>query len=423
MNPVGASATFDPFFVARQPIFDNANKVWGYELLFRSAPGHETAQINDEDLATICVATCGFIKAQEDTDLNKKICINFTENLILQGVPRGLPPTVTVIEVLENIEPSPQIIEAIIKLKQEGYLFAIDDYVGDTNIQAFIELADIVKVDILGMDFDQIDRVYATIKDFKGLKVAEKVDHLEVLKHLKQLGFDLYQGYYFAKPENLKGRKLKSTSLSKLRILQQIEDPTVSTEKIIEMINTDPSITYRLLRLLNTAAFGFSMKINSVRHAVMLLGNRRLKYWLRMVVLSDLIAEKKTPELYVTALTRGRFLEEMAVGGQIISGLGLTYGTTHQQMQAVLEGLERVLRDHPKIWPDAVVVKFKEFGASSLDIEVMAWFQVPTWAEFQACRQEVLLRFMRIVEESGSSFAFPTRTVHLVQETATAQAA
>jgi MscS family membrane protein len=103
--------------------------------------------------------------------------------------------------------------------------------------------------------------------------------------------------------------------------------------------------------------------------------------------------------------------------------LGLTYGTTHQQMQAVLEGLERVLRDHPKIWPDAVVVKFKEFGASSLDIEVMAWFQVPTWAEFQACRQEVLLRFMRIVEESGSSFAFPTRTVHLVQETATAQAA
>jgi MscS family membrane protein len=108
---------------------------------------------------------------------------------------------------------------------------------------------------------------------------------------------------------------------------------------------------------------------------------------------------------------------------RLATTLGLTYGTTHQQMQAVLEGLERVLRDHPKIWPDAVVVKFKEFGASSLDIEVMAWFQVPTWAEFQACRQEVLLRFMQVVEESGSSFAFPTRTVHLVQATATAQAA
>ena len=148
--PAIASDTFDPFFVARQPIFDNAGKVWGYELLFRNAPGKETAEINDEDLATICVATCGFIKVQEDTDLNQKICINFTKNLILQGAPRGLPPTVTVIEVLENIEPSKEMIAAIIKLKQEGYLFAIDDYIGDTDIQAFIELADIVKVDILG---------------------------------------------------------------------------------------------------------------------------------------------------------------------------------------------------------------------------------------------------------------------------------
>lgn len=312
-----ATTAFDAFFVARQPIFDNAGKVWGYELLFRSDPGMETAQIKDEDLATICVATCGFIKAQEDTDLNKKICINFTKNLILQGVPRGLPPTVTVIEVLENIDPSQEVIDAILRLKQDGYLFAIDDYVGDTNIQPLIELADIVKVDILGMNFDRIDRVFETIRSFKGLKIAEKVDNLEVLNHLKQLGFDLYQGYYFAKPENLKGRKLKSTSLSKLRILQEIENPAASADTMIEMINADPSITYRLLRLLNTTAFGFSMKITSIRHAVMLMGNRRLKYWLRMVVLSDLVADRKTPELYTMALTRGRFLEELAVCGQL----------------------------------------------------------------------------------------------------------
>jgi EAL and modified HD-GYP domain-containing signal transduction protein len=102
-----------------------------------------------------------------------------------------------------------------------------------------------------------------------------------------------------------------------LRVIQQIEDPAVSTDQIIETINADPSITYRLLRLLNTAAFGFSMKITSVRHAVMLMGNRRLKYWLRMVALSDLMAENKTPELYTMALTRGRFLEELAVCGQL----------------------------------------------------------------------------------------------------------
>jgi MscS family membrane protein len=96
--------------------------------------------------------------------------------------------------------------------------------------------------------------------------------------------------------------------------------------------------------------------------------------------------------------------------------VGLVYETTAEQMRAVLEGLERVLRDHPLIWPDTVVVRFKEFGDSSLNIEVMAWFQTPVWSEFQLIRQEVLLGFMDVVEKAGSSFAFPTRTLHLVQE-------
>lgn len=102
---------------------------------------------------------------------------------------------------------------------------------------------------------------------------------------------------------------------------------------------------------------------------------------------------------------------------RLAATIGLEYSTTHDQMQEVLEGFDRVLREHPKIWPDAVIVKFKEFGASSLDIEVMAWFQVPTWAEFQDCRQEVLLSFMQVVENAGTAFAFPTRTVHLFSET------
>lgn len=109
-------------------------------------------------------------------------------------------------------------------------------------------------------------------------------------------------------------------------------------------------------------------------------------------------------------------LESFAVRDRmrLATTIGVEYGTTGAQMQQVLEGFERVLREHPKIWPDAVVVRFKEFGASSLDIEIMAWFVVPTWADFQVCRQEVLLGFMQVVEQAGTSFAFPTRTVHLI---------
>jgi MscS family membrane protein len=101
--------------------------------------------------------------------------------------------------------------------------------------------------------------------------------------------------------------------------------------------------------------------------------------------------------------------------------IGLVYGTTLAQMRRVLDGLEEVLRSHPLIWPDAVVVRFKEFGASSLDMEVMAWFQTSQWPEFQLIRQEVLLRFMEVVERAGTSFAFPTRTIRVVDETASAQ--
>ena len=98
--------------------------------------------------------------------------------------------------------------------------------------------------------------------------------------------------------------------------------------------------------------------------------------------------------------------------------IGLVYETTAAQMREVLEGFERVLRSHPKIWPDALVVRFKEFGASSLNIQIMAWFQTPEFSEFQLIRQEILLQFMDVVEKAGSSFAFPTQTVHLIPEKA-----
>ena len=101
---------------------------------------------------------------------------------------------------------------------------------------------------------------------------------------------------------------------------------------------------------------------------------------------------------------------------RLAATIGLTYDTTREQMKAVLEGFDRVLRTHPRIWPNAITVKFKEFGASSLDIDVMAWFQVPTWDDFQVCREHVLLEFMRVVEQAGTSFAFPTQTVHIARD-------
>ena len=304
------------FFVARQPIFYQHGQIWGYELLFRSGPNYDTAAITDEDLATFSVATSGFVKSQEDLDQTKKICINFPEPLLMNGAPNGLPPSVTVIEVLENVSPSAPLIEALIGYKQEGYQIALDDYEGRKDIKELLDVADIIKVDVLNKDINQIEEICKEFTNNKAVKIAEKVESSELLGDLQQLGFTLFQGYYFARPEILSGRKPNSIGATKFRVLQVMEDSSITEDKIEKTIIADPSITYRLLRFLNSAAFGFSIKITSIRHAIMLLGLKRLKNWLRMVILSDLMGNKN-PELYIMALNRAKLLEELANEGQL----------------------------------------------------------------------------------------------------------
>lgn len=312
MNPDKNEQLFENFYVARQPIFDNSGAIWGYELLYRNGQNQQVASITNQDLATLSVATCGFALSQDYSDQTKKICINFTENLILQGAPNGLPPTVTVIEVLEDIKPTKKLNDKLLELKQAGYLIAIDDYVGGCDQKKLLSIADIVKVDILSKTTQEIDEIFLSLEGNKALKLAEKVDKRETLEYLRPLGCNLYQGYFFAKPINLHGRRLKSIEISKLRILKDLEAPELNEDSINKIIMSDPGITYRLLRMLNSAAFGFSVKITSVIHAIRMIGIFRVKYWLRMVVLSDIMRKNITSELYIMALNRGRLLEELA---------------------------------------------------------------------------------------------------------------
>ncbi len=308
---------FDYFYVARQPIFDCDGRTFGYELLFRKNAEGTNAEIDNADLATINVVTCGFIKSQENINQTKRIFINFTENMLLAGAPRALPPTTAVIEILEDIVPSPDVVQELLKLKQEGYLIAVDDFEGNSSDDSFLDIADIIKIDVFEKTEDEIIDVFNQIKHKKSLKLAEKVEDKSSYNFLLELGFDLFQGYFFARPENLTGKKVSSFQTSKIRVLSALNQANIDTQKIVSLVNSDPSITYRLLRLLNSAAFGFSMKIESIQHAVVLLGNTRMCYWLRMVILSDLNSSNNPDELLLLALNRGRLLEELAIDGHL----------------------------------------------------------------------------------------------------------
>mgnify|MGYP001035148940 CR=1 FL=1 len=303
---------YDTYYVAKQPILDRKNRTYGYELLFRSSEGQSEAAVVNADSATIEVMTCGFVGSQDGQDQTKRIFINFTEKLLLEGAPRALPPSVTVIEILENINYSPEVFEELIKLKQEGYLVAVDDFSIDYQPSRFLDIADIIKVDVLSKSKDEITHLFNLVKNKNALKLAEKVDNQKGYSFMLELGFDLFQGFFFARPENLVCKTIKSSQTAKIRILAALQSPDLELEGIAQLVTSDPSITYRLLRLLNSAAFGFSMKIESIPHAVALLGANRMRYWLRMIVLSDISTKEKPFELFRLALNRGKILEELA---------------------------------------------------------------------------------------------------------------
>lgn len=313
----GKAENIDFFYVARQPIIDGRGKTYGYELLFRSGGEKTIAEIPDQDLATMMVATSGFSRSQDVTDLSKRIFINFPKELVIHGSPRALPPNVTVIEIQSDIESSEPLCSEVKKLKEEGYSIALDDFTTGPEFRELLEFTDIIKIDVLGKSDNEVKEILNGTADSRILTLAKKVDSKSSYSKMRELGFDLFQGFFFAYPENLTGRTIKSFQATKLKILAAIDDPSVDIEKLVELVASDPGITYRLLRLLNSAAFGFASKIESVRHSVMLLGNTRIRHWLRMVVLSDLVSTDKPQELLVLSLNRGKLLEELADAGQM----------------------------------------------------------------------------------------------------------
>jgi c-di-GMP phosphodiesterase len=308
---------YDTYYVAKQPILDRKNRTYGYELLFRSSAEQSKAAIANADSATIEVMSSGFVGSQDGQDQSKRIFINFTEKLLLEGTPRALPPSVTVIEILENIAYTSEVFEELIKLKQEGYLIAVDDFCSNYVPSGFLDIADIIKVDVLHKSKEEITHLFNLIEDKKALKLAEKVDNQSGYSFMLDLGFDLFQGFFFARPENLVCKTIKSSQAAKIRILTSLQSTDLELEDIVKLVTSDPSITYRLLRLLNSAAFGFSMEIESIQHAVALLGTTRMYYWLRMIVLADISSRNKPLELFRLALNRGKILEELASQGMM----------------------------------------------------------------------------------------------------------
>ena len=294
-------------FLARQPIYDAARKIHGYELLFRRAATGE-ADVQDGTVATAQVLLNAVIDiGVEKLAGSELLFINCTRSILMSEP--IIPPDRCVLEILEHVDLDAELLERIDTLRRRGYRIALDDFTLCGKLAAAVPLADYIKLDVLALTPAELDR-HARLHR-PGLRlIAEKVDSEAMMQRCLSLGFDLFQGYFLRHPETVKGEHLPTSKLAALRLIGVCQDPDSSAQDVSATVSADLSMTYSLLRLANSALFGRSRPIRSVEAVVTWMGTEYLARWGTLLALAS---ERGCPVTYLgTALQRGYMCESLA---------------------------------------------------------------------------------------------------------------
>lgn len=334
-------------FVARQPIFDKHKNVYAYELLFRAGLENYCPQ-GDLNHAAAHVLENAWLTFGLPTLIgSKRAFVNFTRQLLVTGYGTTLPVNSTVIELLETVEPDPDVVEACRKLKKRGYLIAADDYIHRPGLEPLIELADIVKVAFRDADPEEQARAVRQIAGDRPKLLAEQVETPEEYKQAIDLGFTYFQGYFFCRPEVLSGRALTGSRLSYLKLFQAVNRPELSIDELESVISNDVSLTHRFLKYLGSAAFSWRAPISSVRQGLVLLGKGPVQRWVSLIALCEM-GREKPQEVLVSAAVRAKCCEALARNAGfpareselfLLGALSLIDAMLDQPMDVVLEQL------------------------------------------------------------------------------------
>lgn len=295
-------------YLARQPIVDGNHQLVAYELLFRDAPHAAAAHIEDAAAAGIDIISNTLCNMGTEWLLKGKLAfINMDTQLLMSDFSTLLPPDKVVLEVLETVEVTPEVLERLKSFKQAGFRLALDDYVHTPERADLLPLADYVKLDVLAHPAEGIINTVKAARKHGVKLLAEKVEKREQFEQYKQLGFEYFQGYYFARPENISTKVVNPTQANVIQLMEKVRQEA-DVKQIEEGFKRDVALTFKLLRYLNSAAFGLTCEIQSIRHAVSILGYRQLNKWLTLL-LATASPSPMAPVLTCTAVTRGRLCE------------------------------------------------------------------------------------------------------------------
>ncbi|WP_315113959.1 HDOD domain-containing protein [Clostridium intestinale] len=295
-------------FLARQPIFDKKNKIIAYELLFRTGILNKYNSVDGDNATIEVIKNTLFNFGIEKIAKSKKVFINFTENILKSNILDLLSPEYVVVEILEDIEPTLEIINICKKLKEMKYTIALDDFVFHNKYKSLMEFVDIIKVDFRITNGEERKEVIKKIKN-KNIKfLAEKVETIEEFNDAVKYGYSYFQGYYLSKPVVISGKKIPENKIIHMRLLEELNSKDFSLEKVEELIKKDISLSYKLLRIVNSAEFGLKHKVTSIKQALSYTGEIQVKKWLYLVSIKA-IGDDRPDFIIFESLARAKFGE------------------------------------------------------------------------------------------------------------------
>lgn len=298
-------------FIARQPIFDMNQRAFGYELLFRSGLENVFRHPDPNQASSKVLADTFFLHDLAFLTGGKRAFINITRDLLLQELLFLIPKEKIVVEILENVEPDEEVVQACERLKSAGYLLAMDDFVYDDRYGPLLRLADFIKVDFLSTEEGERRDLVRRLSTCKVRFLAEKIETYEMFREARDLGYTYCQGYFFSRPRVISGRDIPGLKLHYLQLLQEIHRPELDLKRLTEIVRRETSLSYKLLRYINSAFFGLRNRISSLKQALLLLGEREIRKWVTLVTLATL-GEDKPEELVLQSILRARFCESLA---------------------------------------------------------------------------------------------------------------
>ncbi len=315
----------DNIFVARQPLYDKNNQLFGYELLYRSGEKN-LAHFSDGKTASSQVILNSFMDIGFDSLVGSSFAfINITDDFILDESLTPMFEKQTVLEVLENITPTEEVVEGVKRLKDKGYKIALDDFQYGPEFDALLEIADFVKLDVIELSKEDIVQELEFLKKYNVKVVAEKVETPEMYTFCKELNFHYFQGFHFCKPQIVKHKKIPSNKLVVINLLKELNKDDYDFSEIEKALAQDVTLTYKLLRYVNSAAFTQRKEIDSIREALALVGGDTIKKWVTLLLMMQL-AEGKPQALLITALVRARMCELLEESEENNTGQMFTVG-------------------------------------------------------------------------------------------------